>query len=365
MKVLVTGAKGFIGKNLCLALKARDHEVLSYDIENTKEELIAFLKEADFVFHLAGINRPKNVSEFESGNKVFTEDLLQIIIDNKLTCPLVFTSSIQAAYDNDYGRSKKAAEDVIYKYAKETGNLVYVLRLPNMFGKWSRPNYNSVIATWCYNIARDLPIVINDENVVLELTYIDDLVELFISLLESKKEVKNYKIKSYKKSLGYIAKTLQKFKESRQNLDVSFLQTSFDQKLYATYLSYLPEDDFAYDLVSHSDHRGSFTEMLHLKNMGQISVNIIKPGITKGNHYHHTKNEKYVVVKGTCVIRFRKVNTTEIIEYEVSDEQFKTVDIPPGYTHSIKNIGSEDAIVFMWANEEFNPLKPDTYYEEV
>lgn len=364
-KVLVTGAKGFIGKNLVLALKANNYEVLEYDLNNTKDDLEKYLKEADFLFHLAGVNRPKDVSEFTTGNKVFTEDLLEIIKDNHLTLPLVFTSSIHAAKDNDYGRSKKEAEDVIYKYHKDTGNIVYVLRLSNMFGKWSRPNYNSVIATWCYNIAHDLPIKVNDENTVLPLTYIDDLVKVFLTLVSSDTEVKDINIKTYHKTLGELRDLIYAFKNSRNTLDLDYLQDDFTHKLYATYLTYLDDNAFSYPLTSHIDDRGSFTELLHFGSMGQVSVNVIKPGITKGNHYHHTKNEKFIVVKGEVEIKFRNVFKKDITTYKVSDKELVVVDIIPGMTHNITNVGQDDAVVIMWANEVYNPANPDTYFLKV
>ncbi|MDY0118582.1 MAG: NAD-dependent epimerase/dehydratase family protein [Bacilli bacterium] len=365
MKVLVTGAKGFVGRNLCLELKNKGYEVLSYDLNNTKEELDLFLKEAEFIFHLAGVNRPKDASEFKKGNQDFTSLILDKLRKFDSKAPIVFTSSIQATRDNDYGKSKKGAEEVLKKYGIETENIVYPLRLANLFGKWSRPNYNSVIATWCFNVARDLDIVINDPETVLELTYIDDLVAVFMSLLQEPNIKKTVRIPTFSVKLGEIARLLNEFKKSRQSLDIKYLNDSFAQKLYATYLSYIPTDKFSYPLVTHSDNRGSFTELIRLGMLGQVSVNIIKPGITKGNHYHHTKNEKFIVVKGEAEIAFRLIGTKEIIRYVVNDKKFEVVDIIPGYTHSIKNIGKDDAVVIMWANETFDPNNPDTVFELV
>jgi UDP-2-acetamido-2,6-beta-L-arabino-hexul-4-ose reductase len=365
MKILVTGARGFVGRNLCLALKNGGHDVLSYDLNNTKEELDVFLKEAEFIFHLAGVNRPKDTSEFKKGNQDFTSLILEKLRKFDSVAPIVFTSSIQATRDNDYGKSKKGAEEALKKYGIETGNLIYPLRLSNLFGKWSRPNYNSVIATWCHNIARDLDIVISDPEIILELTYIDDLVNVFMSLLVEPSKKKIVQIPTFSVKLGKIAALLKEFKESRKSLDIRYLNDPFAQKLYATYLSYLPIDDFSYPLVTHGDNRGSFTELIRLGTLGQVSVNVIKPGITKGNHYHHTKNEKFIVVKGEAEIAFRLIGTNEIIRYVVNDKKFEVVDIIPGYTHSIKNIGKDDAVVIIWANETFDPNNPDTVFELV
>lgn len=370
MKILVTGAKGFVGKNLVLELKNRGYnEIFEYDIDTPKELLNKYTKECEFVFHLAGVNRPKDASEFMKGNFGFTSELLDSLKENANKAPILITSSIQANLDNDYGKSKKAGEDLLFEYSKQNNVEVFVYRLPNLFGKWCRPNYNSVIATFCNNVANNLPIQINDENVELTLAYIDDVVDEFISCLEGKANKKDmfcYINVTHKEKLGYIANLINSFKESRNNLILpNVKEGSFEKKLYSTYLSYLDKNDFSYPLKMNIDNRGSFTELFKTLNNGQVSVNISKPGITKGNHWHHTKNEKFVVVKGKGIIRFKKVDESEIIEYNVSGEKLEVIDIPVGYTHSIENVGSEDMVTIMWANENFNPNKPDTYFLEV
>ncbi len=370
MKILVTGAKGFVGKNLVLELKNRGYnEIFEYDIDTPKELLNKYTKECEFVFHLAGVNRPKDASEFMKGNFGFTSELLDSLKENANKAPILITSSIQAKLDNDYGKSKKAGEDLLFEYSKQNNVEVFVYRLPNLFGKWCRPNYNSVIATFCNNVANNLPIQINDENVELTLAYIDDVVDEFISCLEGKANKKDmfcYINVTHKEKLGYIANLINSFKESRSNLILpNVKEGSFEKKLYSTYLSYLDKNDFSYPLKMNIDNRGSFTELFKTLNNGQVSVNISKPGITKGNHWHHTKNEKFVVVKGKGIIRFKKVDESEIIEYNVSGEKLEVIDIPVGYTHSIENVGSEDMVTIMWANENFNPNKPDTYFLEV
>ena len=370
MKILVTGAKGFVGKNLVLELKNRGYnEIFEYDIDTPKELLNKYTKECEFVFHLAGVNRPKDASEFMKGNFGFTSELLDSLKENANKAPILITSSIQAKLDNDYGKSKKAGEDLLFEYSKQNNVDVFVYRLPNLFGKWCRPNYNSVIATFCNNVANNLPIQINDENVELTLAYIDDVVDEFISCLEGKANKKDmfcYINVTHKEKLGYIANLINSFKESRNNLILpNVKEGSFEKKLYSTYLSYLDKNDFSYPLKMNIDNRGSFTELFKTLNNGQVSVNISKPGITKGNHWHHTKNEKFVVVKGKGIIRFKKVDESEIIEYNVSGEKLEVIDIPVGYTHSIENVGSEDMVTIMWANENFNPNKPDTYFLEV
>ena len=370
MKILVTGAKGFVGKNLVLELKNRGYnEIFEYDIDTPKELLNKYTKECGFVFHLAGVNRPKDASEFMKGNFGFTSELLDFLKENANKAPILITSSIQAKLDNDYGKSKKAGEDLLFEYSKQNNVDVFVYRLPNLFGKWCRPNYNSVIATFCNNVANNLPIQINDENVELTLAYIDDVVDEFISCLEGKANKKDmfcYINVTHKEKLGYIANLINSFKESRSNLILpNVKEGSFEKKLYSTYLSYLDKNDFSYPLKMNIDNRGSFTELFKTLNNGQVSVNISKPGITKGNHWHHTKNEKFVVVKGKGIIRFKKVDESEIIEYNVSGEKLEVIDIPVGYTHSIENVGNEDMVTIMWANENFNPNKPDTYFLEV
>lgn len=369
MKVLVTGASGFIGKNLCLRLKEAGIESLPIDKENIVD-LEKFIKAADFCVHLAGINRPLEPKEFYDGNANLTYRLIELIKQANKRVPIAFASSTQAALDNDYGKSKKMAEDYLLSFQKETGNPVYVYRFQNVFGKWCRPNYNSVVATFCYNIAHDLPIKVSDPSARRDFIYIDDICGAVIDLIKAKEHKGSNEIlyikPSYDKSIGEIANLIQSFKDSRFNLMLPDQGDEFDKKLYATYLSYLPEDNgFAYPLNSHVDNRGSFTEFYRTDGYGQLSVNVSKPGITKGNHYHHTKNEKFLVVKGTCSIKFRKIGGTKVYEYVCSGDNLVVVDIPCGYTHSITNIGTEDSVTIMWASELFDPNNPDTIYEEV
>lgn len=371
MKVLVTGAKGFISKNLIAELERREGvEVLPFDIDTPAEMLKKYCGECDFVYNLAGVNRPEHVEEFMTGNFGFASDLVNMLRKCGNNCPVMISSSIQAALKNPYGQSKKAGEDMLFAYGQETGAPVYIYRFPNVFGKWCRPNYNSVVATFCYNIAHGLPIQVNDRNTVLHLVYIDDVVEELLQALDRHPHVNSdgycYVPVVHEIALGEIVNLLYSFRESRQNLMLpNMTEGSFEKKLYSTYLSYLPEDQFAYPLVMKTDERGSFTEILKSMDRGQVSVNISKPGITKGNHWHHTKNEKFVVVSGNALIRFRKHGSDEIIEYHVSGDKLEVVDIPTGYTHSIINEGDTSLVTLMWCNECFNPGKPDTIYESV
>lgn len=379
-KILITGANGFIGKNLVAELNniiegkvefdnmPSDIIIFEYD-KNTNEKLLdSFCKEADFVFHLAGINRPKNQDEFKEGNFGFTTKLLTLLKKHNNTCPIMLSSSIQAVLDNPYGVSKKMGEDALFEYSEETGAKVFVYRFPNVFGKWCRPNYNSAVATFCNNIANDLPIIVNDPNVIMTLVYIDDVVKELLSCLQENPytEGEFCKVKvQHKIKLGKIVDLIQSFKESRETLKTPNLKDSFVKKLYSTYLSYLSEKDFSYSLKSHVDDRGSFTEFLKSEDRGQVSINISKPGIVKGNHWHHTKNEKFLVVSGRGVIRFRKLNTDQIIEYFVSEDKLEVVDIPVGYTHNIENLGDTNMVTVMWVNEIFDKENPDTYFLEV
>lgn len=369
MKILVTGANGFIGKNLIEELKNRGHEVMPYDIDCGERQLEQYASSCEFVFHLAGINRPENQDDFMIGNCGFTSLLLQKLKEQGSKAPIMLSSSIQAELDNPYGKSKKAGEEVIFQYGEETGVKIYVYRFPNVFGKWCRPNYNSAIATFCHNIARSLPIQINEANPTLNLVYIDDLVEELIGAIEGKahKDEKGYCYvpETYKEKLHDIANLIYTFKESRKELSVPDMSDQFTKKLYSTYLSYLPEDEFSYPLKMNIDDRGSFTEILRTKDRGQTSVNITKPGITKGNHWHHTKNEKFVVVSGKGKISFRKIGTDKVIDYIVSGEKIEVVDIPTGYTHNITNIGDTDLVTLMWVNEPYDPQRPDTFFQEV
>ena len=369
MRILVTGANGFIGKNLIAELKNRGYEeIYPVDIDTPHEDLVDYCKHCEFVFHLAGVNRPENVEEFMVGNFGFTGVLLDELKAAGNKAPVLITSSVQAKLDNPYGISKKAGEDLMFSYSKETGAPVFVYRLTNVFGKWSRPNYNSAVATFCNNIAAGLPIKVNDPSVVMKLVYIDDVVDEFIAAMLGKANiVEGFGTVPVEHTieLGKIADLIYSFKESRKDFSVPDFSNEFEKKLYSTYLSFLPKDEFAYTLDKKCDNRGSFTEFIRTNDRGQVSVNVAKPGITKGNHWHHTKNEKFLVVSGEAEIAFRKVGDTEVITYRVTGDEMKVVDIPCGYTHNIKNVGETDLVTVMWANEAFNPDKPDTYFEVV
>lgn len=369
MKILVTGAKGFVGKNLIAELRNKGYEdIYECDIETTEEELNTYTKDCEFVFHLAGVNRPKTEEEFMQGNFGFTTKLLDMLKQNNNKSTILVSSSIQAQRDNPYGLSKKAGEDAVFKYGVEEGIEVLVYRLPNLFGKWCRPNYNSVIATFCNNIARGEEITINDPSIELILAYIDDVVKEFIAALKgnpNKQDNYCYIKTTYNINLGKIAELLYSFKESRKNLMIPNMKAEFTKKLYSTYLSYIPEDEYSYEVKVNSDNRGSFTELFKSEDRGQVSLNVAKPGIVKGNHWHHTKNEKFVVVSGQAVIRFRKIDEEKVIEYYVSGDKLEVVDIPVGYTHNIENIGKTDLLTIMWANEPFDPENPDTFFMEV
>ena len=381
MKILVTGAKGFVGRNLCAQLrnirdgKARWYEgvaveeVYEYDVDNSPEELEAWCRDADFVFNLAGVNRPKDPAEFMAGNFGFASMLLKTLKRCGNRCPVMVSSSIQAALANPYGESKRAGEELMFGYAKETGARVLVYRFPNVFGKWCRPNYNSAVATFCNNIANGLPITVNDPNVVLNLVYIDDVVDELVGALAGKEHRQGDFCEvpvTHTVRLENIVDLLYSFRDMRENLQVPDLGDAFTRKLYSTYLSYLPAERFKYPLKMNVDARGSFTEIIRTPDRGQFSVNVSKPRITKGEHWHHTKNEKFLVVKGHGLIRLRKVGTDEVVEFEVSGERLEVVEMIPGYTHSIVNLSdTEDMVTFMWANEVFEPGRPDTYFERI
>lgn len=398
MKILITGAKGFVGKNLTEALKTlRDGKdrtrpnlkidnIFEYDIDSTETELDEYCKNADFVFNLAGVNRPKTQEEFMQGNFGFASKLLDTLKKHKNTCPVMLSSSIQATlvgrYDGEYGRSKKAGEDLFFDYAKATGAKVLVYRFPNLFGKWARPNYNSAVATFCNNIANDLPITVNDRNASLELLYVDDLVAEMLDALENKEHRAEFdgintviteKGKfcavptTHKTTLGEIVDLLYKFHEQPNTLVIPEIpKGSFAKKLYSTYLSYLPKEKAAFPLKMNVDERGSFTELIKTENCGQVSVNISKPGITKGQHWHNSKWEFFIVVKGHALIQERKIGTDEIIEFRVSGENIQAVHMLPGYTHNIINLSeTEELVTIMWANEQFDNYKPDTFAEKV
>lgn len=398
MRVLVTGAKGFVGKNLVAALKNikdgkdRTHpeiiidEVYSYDIDSSAELLEEACKNADFVFNLAGVNRPQNAEEFMQGNFGFASTLLDTLQKYNNTCPVVLSSSIQATlvgrYDSDYGRSKKAGEDLFFEYSEKTGAKVLVYRFPNLFGKWCRPNYNSAVATFCNNIANDLEITVNDPSVQLELLYIDDLIDEMFAAIEGKEHHCEFEgidtvlcdngkycaaPITHKVTLGEIVELLESFKNQPQTLLMPEIPyNSFAKKLYSTYLSYLPKEKAIFDLKMNCDDRGSFTELLKTEKCGQFSVNISKPGITKGQHWHHTKWEFFIVVSGHGLIQLRKIDSDEVLNYEVTGDKIQAIHMLPGYTHNIINLSeTENLVTVMWANEQFDPSHPDTFFEVV
>lgn len=381
MNILVTGANGFVGKNLVAQLQnikqgkannynlSSDIEIYEFDVDTDKQLLDKYCADCDFVFNLAGVNRPENQEDFMKGNFGFASDLLDTLKKHNNKCPVMLSSSTQAALENPYGESKRAGEKLFFDYSVATGAKVLVYRFPNVFGKWCRPNYNSAVATFCNNIANDLPIQVNDRNHEMTLVYIDDVVDEFINALcgNENRDDDFCRVKTeHYTTLGEIVDLIYSFKESRTNLSVPEMkENSFTKKLYSTYLSYLPKDQFSYPLKMNVDNRGSFTEILRTADKGQFSVNISKPHITKGQHWHNTKNEKFLVVSGTGVIRFRRIDSDEVLEYFVSGDKLEVVDIPTGYTHNIENLGDTDMVTFMWCNECFNPDKPDTYFLEV
>lgn len=369
MKILVTGAKGFVGKSLVAELQNRgSYEIFEFDLDTDIILLDEYTRDCKFVFHLAGINRPKQVEEFMQGNCEFTNIVLNSLKKHQNKSPILITSSTQAILDNPYGKSKKAGEDALFEYSKETDTSTYVYRLPNIFGKGCRPNYNSAVATFCYNIANGYPIQINDPSVILNLVYIDDVVNSFLGVLSGDINAKNEFISVtpvHSIKLGEIAELLYSFKESRENKSIPNMSDPFTKKLYSTYLSYLPPEQFSYPLKMNIDERGSFTEFIKTPDRGQVSINISKPGITKGNHWHNTKCEKFLVVSGEGNISFRKVGSSDVISYDVSGDKLEVVDIPVGYTHNITNYGECDLVTIMWANEAFNKEQPDTYFMEV
>ena len=401
MKILVTGAKGFVGKNLCWALKniaeGKDRrfpelnieEVFEYDLDSTPEQLDQYCKDADFVFNLAGVNRPQNQEEFMQGNFGFASTLLDTLKKHHNTCPVMLSSSQQASLtgrfgNSEYGRSKKAGEDLFLQYGQETGARMLIYRFPNLFGKWCRPNYNSAVATFCNAFANDLPYTVNDPSVELELLYIDDLVDEMLAALQGKEhhcEFDGLDVlpqadgkycfvpTTHKATLGQIVDLLKSFTEQPKTLMIPEIPAgSFAKKLYSTYLSYLPKEKVAFPLKMNVDDRGSFTELVHTLNAGQVSINISKPGITKGQHWHNTKFEQFIVVKGHGLIQQRNLNDPEgrILEWEVSGDHIQAVHMLPGYTHNIINLSdTEDLVTVMYCNEIFNPQKPDTFYDPV
>lgn len=380
MKILVTGAKGFVGKNLVENLKCIKEgknktrnividDIFEYDIDTPKIELNRYCKECDFVFNLAGINRPKDNEEFNI-NHSFLAELLNLLKENNNKCPVMLSSSTQALLDNDYGKSKKEAEDLLISYGKENGVKTLVYRFPNVFGKWCRPNYNSAVATFCNNIASDLPIQVNNRDTELTLVYIDDLIDEMFNALEGNEHRDDdlcYVETTHKATLGYIVDKLYEFNNEHESLIMpSIPNNSFDKKLYSTYLSYLPKEKVKFELKGNYDDRGLFTEFIKTESNGQFSINVSKPGITKGQHWHNTKWEFFLVVSGHGLIRERKIGTDEVLEFEVSGEKLEPVHMLPGYTHNIINLSKTDNLVtLMWANELFDKNKPDTFFEEV
>lgn len=369
MNVLVTGSDGFIGKNLIEVLnRIESVALLTFEKEDSIDNLYNKVKASDFIFHLAGVNRPMNSEDFYKGNCDLTQIIADLIKESAKRIPILMTSSVQVEHENDYGKSKRQGEIVLEKFAEETGNVVYIYRLPNVFGKWSRPNYNTVIATWCYNITHDLPIVVDDENYKMNLVYIDDVVSNFVNHLDenSKKGVDHRKISPvYSRSLGEIRDLLYNFKGSRGNLLIPKVGRGFERALYATYLSFLPTDKFSYELKGYKDIRGTFYEFVKTIDSGQFSISTTAPGITRGNHYHNTKNEKFLVIKGKASIKLREIHGDKTIEYRVSDKKMEVVEMIPGYTHNITNIGDNEMVLLLWANETFDSENSDTYFLKV
>ncbi|MRS01837.1 SDR family oxidoreductase [bacterium] len=397
MKVLVTGSKGFVGRNLVVMLgKQSGVEIIGYDLDDPSSLLEEGLATADVIFHLAGVNRPEKPEDFAAGNTGFTQTICDSLISLKRKPVIILSSSIQAALDNPYGISKLRAEEALLHYSQQTGARMIIFRMKNVFGKWCRPNYNSAVATFCHNIAHNLPITISDPANEVNLVYVDDVCSAmmeaagithspFEHFVPSTDDIYADVDPSFKITLGELVDTINSFKDTRCSLQVPAFDDPFIYRLYATYLSYLEESDFAYSLDVKTDNRGSLAEFLKSASFGQIFVSRTKPGITRGNHYHHTKTEKFLVVEGQAIIRFRKIGegdrgqrlevsgqktrvtgqASAVIEYRVSGEEFKVVDIPPGYTHSIENVGKGELVTLFWANQVFDPEQPDTYFEEV
>ncbi|MBN9647136.1 NAD-dependent epimerase/dehydratase family protein [Terrisporobacter glycolicus] len=389
-KILVTGSNGFVGKNTVVALKeTKKYEVLTIDRENTEDELKEAALSADFIVHLAGVNRPQNTEEFYKGNGGLTENIVEFLKGDNKNTPILITSSTHALLDNDYGKSKKQSEEALIKYSDECDAKVYIFRLPNLFGKWCRPNYNSAVATFCHNIAHDLDVWVNDPAIELSLVYVDDVVASIIDSIEDENIIKlsnlneevavtttgassiqidkyYYEVTTvYKRTLGNIVDSLKMFRNMKKSLLIPDLSDGFNKALYSTYLTYLEEDDFSYYLKKNEDNRGWLAELVKSEQFGQMFVSKTHPGITRGNHWHHTKTEKFIVIQGQAAIRFRKIDKDKVIEYIVDGEKPQVLDIPPGYTHSIENIGQDEVITLFWSNEMFNPEKPDTYFLEV
>ena len=368
--ILITGSKGFIGKNLRIILKEVEGiKIFELNKESLLDQLDEFLESVDLIYHLAGVNRPRSEQEFFEGNYILTKKIIEKIESKSLKIPIVFASSTQAELDNSYGKSKKMAEEELKNYSKRNGVSIFIYRLPNIFGKWCKPNYNSVVATFCYNVARNLPISVSDPEKELSLIYIDEVVKEFVACIKKIKKEKskiiNFK-KTHKIKLGDLAEKIKSFEEMRWKIHVPKFSDNLTKFLYSTYLSYLPEDSFSIPLISHKDNRGSFTEFVKTLDSGQISISTTNPGeeIVRGNHYHHTKTERFFVVKGKASIKFRNIFSNKIIEYSVSGNEPQSIDVPPGYAHSIKNTGNTEMVLIIWANERFDKENPDTYFFE-
>lgn len=369
-RVLVTGASGFIGKNLCTSLTTNPEiELLTFDRSNNNSDLTNLIAKADFIFHLAGINRPKEESEFDQGNRELTEVIINEVRNTKRKIPIILSSSTQAELDNPYGKSKHAAEDALTAWGDESQSPIYIYRLPNVFGKWSKPNYNSVVATFCYNIAHDIDITINDPSTELTLTYIDDVIKEFAGIINGsiqKSADYFYTIPTtFKVTLKDLSERIYAIRNIRKTLQLPDMNDLLNKYLYAAYISFLDDDDYDYSLDTKKDQRGWLAEVIKSPASGQVFVSQTNPGFTRGQHWHHTKIEKFLVVQGTAEISFRKVDGTEKNTYTVTGDELKVIDIPVGYVHSLKNIGTTDLITLIWANEIFDPNKPDTYYSEV
>ena len=367
-RVLVTGSKGFVGRNLCSVLRRReDIELYKFDIDNNPAELDVALQQVDCIIHLAGVNRPEDPKEFETGNAGSLKEICSKLQEVGRAPKIILSSSIQAELDNPYGVSKRLAEEELQRFSDDAGAECVVYRFKNLFGKWCRPNYNSVTATFCHNIANDLPIQISDPSNEIELTHIDDVVEAFTAELSSSSPGFRFAepLESVRISLGELAAKIRSFRDMRTSLVLPDFSNDFERALYGTYLAYLNEKEFEYGLEKRSDQRGSLAEFLKSSSMGQIFVSRTKPGITRGDHYHHTKTEKFLVLQGTAVIRFRHIDSDQVLEYKVQGEDYRVLDIPPGYTHSIENVGEDELVTLFWASEMFDPDRPDTCFEKV
>lgn len=368
MKILITGSDGFIAKNLVMELKNRNYgELLLCNRKTKPEELERYIEQCEVLIHLAGVNRPSSEDEYYIGNVKFTEHIVNLLKEKQKAVHIIYSSTVMNSRHAAYKKSKQEAEEILGEYARQSGAALSIYRLSNVFGKWSRPDYNSVVATFCYRISHGQKIVIDDPNAGIDLIYIDDVVESIISCIDAKGRsgVRYIEVKEiYRTTVGEVGEILLSFRRAQKQFEIPGVGTPMEKKLYSTYLSYIEPEEYCYGMKMNRDERGSFTELIHSKEFGQVSVNIVKPGVEKGNHWHHTKTEKFFVVKGTALITLRHMITGQAVEFTVSGEKMKAVDIPPGYTHSIANIGTEELVTVMWANEIFDQEKPDTYYEK-